>query len=353
MQRLAPDFVLQDRYRLIRLIATGGMGVVWEGRDELLDRIVAIKIMHPHTATEHVFAERFRDEAQYAAKLNSPHIVHVHDYGSHDELAFLVMELVPGRTVAQLIADQGPLGPDFVRSVMAQVASGLMVAHEWGIVHRDVKPGNILVTPAGEAKLSDFGIARAAERANYTKAGEVLGTPQYLSPEQAQGAIATPQSDLYALGIVVHEMLTGNKPFDRPTPVAIALAHVTDPPPPLPGKVPPDLRAMVEACLAKDPGDRPASARIVASALGLPTAVLPEGASPDHDPVARRAVGAPTPRGGVAVARAARPIEDADADGRPLAPARAPVAGSGVRQTALAALFTLVVVLLCLAAVFL
>lgn len=336
MERLKDGFVLKERYRLRRRIASGGMGAVWEADDELLHRPVAIKIMHPHTASEQVFARRFRDEAQYAAKLRSSNIVNVYDYGEDHELAFLVMELVTGKTVAQLIATRGPLEPEFVRSVLIQVASALAEAHEWGIIHRDVKPSNILVTASGEAKLSDFGIARAAQGEPLTQHGEVLGTPQYLSPEQATGQPASPASDLYALGVVAHEMLTSVKPFDGTTPVAIALAHVNEPPPPLPPSVPSDLAEVVSRCLSKDPRLRPASADAVIQDLqpntgGLRTVPVPP--LPDRRP--------PAP-----------PLTPASpTTGRhPLAP---DLVNPRRTQQVLAVAATLLVVVLCLAALFL
>lgn len=259
MERLTAGFVLRERYQLARRLASGGMGAVWQASDLLLDRPVAIKIMHPHTAAERELASRFHDEAQYSAKLNSPHTVGVYDYGEDNGLAFLVMELVPGQTVAQLIRDRGALDPEFVRSTIAQVASGLDTAHRWGIVHRDVKPSNIMVTPEGEAKLGVFGIARAVDGSSRTRTGEIFGTPQYLSPEQAQGLPTSPASDLYSLGVVAHEMLTGVRPFERTTPLATALAHVNEPPPPLPDAIPAPLADAIVACLQKDPADRPES----------------------------------------------------------------------------------------------
>lgn len=267
MHRLREGFLLGGRYRISARIAAGGMGEVWSGVDERNDRPVAVKVMHPHTADEAVFAQRFRDEARYAASLTHPNIVDVFDSGEQDGLAYLVMELVPGGTVAQLIESGGALGADRVRAIVRQVAAALGVAHREGLVHRDVKPSNILLGRGGEAKLADFGIVHAVDAAGLTRPGDLMGSPHYVSPELAAGGPATPASDLYSLGAVTHEMLTGIKPFDRGTPLAIALAHVMEPPPELPPDTPADLAAAVTALLAKDPADRPATAEDLVALL--------------------------------------------------------------------------------------
>lgn len=275
MNRLAEGFVLGDRYALRERIASGGMGDVWEGHDRVLEREVAVKVLRPGT-DEDVFARRFRSEALYSANLAHPNVATVLDYGEDEPFAYLVLELVPGEPLSALVQREGALDPARVRSIMGQAALALGAAHEAGVVHRDVKPANILVTPDGTVKLTDFGIARAVDGSGHTQTGEVLGTPHYLSPEQALGERATGASDLYALGVVAHEMLTGRRPFDKGTPVATALAQVNEPPPPLPPHVPPGLRSLIEQCLAKKPEDRPASARELGERLGLPEADLPE-----------------------------------------------------------------------------
>ena len=262
VQRLRPGFVLSDRYRLVRHVASGGMGQVWEALDDTLKRRVALKILRPDTADEREFAERFRDEARFAAQLSHPHIVTVHDYLEHEGLAYLVMEFVDGPTLAGLLAD-GPLSAPTVRDLLAQLASALAVAHEAGIVHRDIKTANVLVTD-GHAQLMDFGIARSVDGGSRTMTGQILGTAHYLSPEQALGHTVGPATDIYSLGVLAHEMLTATKPFDRGTPIATALAHVQDPPPPLPADTPADLVAVIGACLAKEPGDRPTAALVAA-----------------------------------------------------------------------------------------
>ncbi|HEU5242030.1 MAG TPA: serine/threonine-protein kinase [Ornithinibacter sp.] len=275
MNRLHEGLVLGDRYSLITRIAAGGMGDVWEAEDTVLSRQVAVKVLRPGT-DEELFARRFRSEALYSANLCHQNIATVFDYGEDDTLAFLVMELVPGEPLSALVQREGPLDAERVRSIMGQAALALGAAHEAGVVHRDVKPANILLAPDGTVKLTDFGIARAIDGSGHTQTGEVLGTPHYLSPEQALGEPATGASDLYSLGIVAHEMLTGRRPFDKGTPVATALAQVHEPPPPLPPHVPPGLRSLIERCLEKRPADRPDSARELGELLGLPEGDLPE-----------------------------------------------------------------------------
>ncbi len=296
MNRLDVGFLVGSRFRLERRIAAGGMGEVWAATDERLRRNVALKIMHPSTADEVVFAERFRDEARHGAQLSHINIAAVFDYGEDDGLTFLIMELVHGPTLAEVLRENGALPADHARSIIGQTALALAVAHDAGIVHRDVKPANILIGADGIVKLTDFGIARAVNGLALTRTGEILGTPYYLSPEQALGGLTTPASDVYALGVVAHEMLVGAKPFDAGTPIATALAQVNDPPPPLPVDVPEDLARIVAECLAKDSAGRPATARSIAMRLGLPAAsdppqtlgqatlALPGQEEPEHTP---------------------------------------------------------------------
>ncbi|MGZ4751920.1 MAG: protein kinase domain-containing protein [Oryzihumus sp.] len=276
--------VLGNRYTLTERVAGGGMGEVWEATDGVLGRTVAIKLLRSGYADDTQFVDRFRAEARHSAALSHPNIATVHDYGEEDGESYLVMELVPGEPLSRVITERGPLGPEEAASVLGQAAAALEMAHQNGFVHRDVKPANIILTPDGTAKLTDFGIARALHGSAITKTGEVMGTAQYISPEQAMGEPATPSSDIYALGIVAHEMLTGKRPFDAETPVATALSQVNDPPPPLPDEVPEQLRDLIESCLAKDPADRPVSAAAIAEELGVPvsgsiaTAVTPPSA---------------------------------------------------------------------------
>ncbi|GAT69054.1 protein kinase [Planomonospora sphaerica] len=252
---------LGDRYRLLERIAAGGMGEVWRAGDELLGREVAVKLLRRHLADDPAFRGRFRTEARIAAGLADPGIAQVFDYGEADDVAYLVMELVPGESLAAILARNGVLSPEVALDVVHQTARGLHAAHAAGIIHRDVKPGNLLVTGAGVIKITDFGIARALESAPVTQTGTILGTAQYVSPEQASGITLTPATDLYSLGVVAYECLTGRPPFTAANQVAIALMHLNDPPPPLPASVPGPVRDLVAACLAKDPAQRPASAR--------------------------------------------------------------------------------------------
>ncbi|GAA6525908.1 protein kinase [Intrasporangium sp. DVR] len=275
-----PGHVLGARYTLVAPIASGGMGDVWSASDDVLGRDVAVKLMRE--SRDPGFRDRFRDEARHSAALHHPNIAAVFDYGDDNDIPYLVMELVPGQPLSELIADSGGRGfePATVRSIIGQAALALAAAHDSGVVHRDVKPANILVTPDGQAKLTDFGIARAGEGKGHTITGEVLGTPEYLSPEQALGETATGASDLYSLGVIAHEMLAGSKPFDCGSPVATAVAQVNDEPPPLPPTVPDDLRSVVEACLVKDPAQRPAHGRAIADVLLAPAGGTPLSPSP-------------------------------------------------------------------------
>ena len=271
MQRLVVGLLLGNRYVLTERIASGGMADVWMAVDDVVARNVSVKVMRADPDNEEVFAERFRDEALHAAALMHTNITTVFDYGEDDGLSYLVMELVPGLPLSAVIREQGALEPDTARSILAQAALALGIAHEAGVVHRDVKPANILVRSDGVVKLTDFGIARATDAIGHTRLGEMLGTPNYISPEQARGEVATGASDLYALGVVAHEMLTGTRPFDRGTPIATAMSHVTEPPPPLGDEVPEDLRTIIEQMLEKDPADRPDNARSVAAVFGATT----------------------------------------------------------------------------------
>ncbi len=268
-----------DRYRLDSRIATGGMGEVWRATDTRLGRTVAVKLLKDEYADDPTFRTRFTSEAQHAAALHHPGVAAVYDYGSgaegDDARPYLVMELVDGEPLSTLLADRRPMDAEVVRDLMAQAADAIGAAHAAGIVHRDVKPGNLMITPDRRVKITDFGIARAAEGMALTQTGQVMGTPQYLSPEQAQGGTATPASDVYSLGVVAFECLAARRPFVGDTPVLTALAHLRDPIPDLPPDVPSDLAAVVRRSLAKDPAERYADASELAAAFRDPaTAVL-------------------------------------------------------------------------------
>ena len=257
-----------ERYRLEERIATGGMGEVWRATDTVLARPVAVKLLKQEYADDGDFRARFAAEAQHAAALVHPGVAAVFDFGSEaGRRPFLVMELVEGQPLDRLLTAGEPMPADTARSLVAQAAEGVAAAHALGIVHRDLKPGNLLVTPDGRVKITDFGIARAAEGVPLTATGQIVGTPQYLSPEQARGEGATPASDVYALGVVLFECLVGRRPFVADGPVALALAHLNDPVPDLPDTVPADLAATVRRCLAKPPAERYADGAVLATAL--------------------------------------------------------------------------------------
>ncbi|MBB6556788.1 serine/threonine-protein kinase [Nonomuraea rubra] len=251
---------LRNRYLLVSRIATGGMGEVWRARDELLGREVAVKILRSHIYADPTFRERFRNEARLTAALADPGVAQIFDYGEQSELAYLVMELVHGEPLSAILARNGAIGPEVALDVVHQTAKALHAAHSAGIIHRDIKPGNLLVTPEGTIKVTDFGIARALEAAPVTQTGTVLGTAQYVSPEQAQGFPLTPATDLYSLGVVAYECLSGRTPFRGDSQVAIALQHLNEQPPPLGVDVPAQVRELVMALLAKEPAQRPATA---------------------------------------------------------------------------------------------
>ena len=254
------DKVYGARYRLIRRIAIGGMGEVWEAKDDVILRNVAIKILKPEYTGDPGFLERFRTEARHAAKVNHEGIADVYDYGEDSGNAFLVMELVPGESLATILEKEKSLAPNRVLEIVAQTARALHEAHVAGLVHRDIKPGNLLITPTGEVKITDFGIARVADQVSLTATGQVMGTVQYLAPEQATGKPATPSTDVYSLGVVAYEAISGKRPFSGETQMAIALAQINEPPPPLDESIDESIRKLIFDCLQKRPADRVASA---------------------------------------------------------------------------------------------
>jgi eukaryotic-like serine/threonine-protein kinase len=254
------------RYELDSRIAIGGMGEVWEATDHVIGRTVAIKILKDEYMGDPGFLERFRAEARHAALVNHEGIASVFDYGEEDGSAFLVMELVPGEALSTILEREGSLSTDKTLDIVAQTASALQAAHAAGLVHRDIKPGNLLITPDGRVKITDFGIARIADQVPLTATGQVMGTVQYLSPEQASGHPASPATDIYSLGIVAYECLAGKRPFTGESQVAIAMAQINEEPPPLPPTVAQPVQNLVMAMIAKKPEERPASAAAVARA---------------------------------------------------------------------------------------
>ena len=248
------------RYQLTSRIAIGGMGEVWQATDQVIGRTVALKILKDEYMGDPGFLERFRAEARHAALVNHEGIANVFDYGEEEGSAFLVMELVPGEPLSAILDRDRTLSADKVLDIVAQTSAALHAAHQAGLVHRDIKPGNLLITPEGRVKITDFGIARIADQVPLTATGQVMGTVQYLSPEQASGQQAAPSTDIYSLGIVAYEALAGRRPFTGESQVAIAMAHINDAPPDLPGTVPEPVRNLVLSCIAKTPADRPTSA---------------------------------------------------------------------------------------------
>src|ERR1700744_6506662 len=249
---------LSGRYRLQRLIATGGMGQVWEAVDSRLGRRVAVKVLKQEFSQDPEFIERFRAEARTPAMLNHPGIASVHDYGESQldgegRTAYLVMELVNGEPLNSVLKRTGRLSLRHALDMLEQTGRALQIAHAAGLVHRDVKPGNIMITPTGQVKITDFGIAKAVDAAPVTQTGMVMGTAQYIAPEQALGQDATPASDVYALGVVGYEVVSGKRPFAGDGALTVAMKHIKDPPPPLPPELPPNVRELIEITLVKNP----------------------------------------------------------------------------------------------------
>ena len=259
---LGSGAILSDRYRLLRLIATGGMGQVWEAGDTVLDRRVAVKVLKPEYSSDPEFIERFRSEAKVTARISHPGIATVYDYGqvpdpaSGSPLSYLVMELVVGEPLSDVLAREGSLPLRHTLDMLEQTGRALNAAHAIGLVHRDVKPGNILITPTGQVKLTDFGIAKSMGASAVTQTGMIVGTAQYLSPEQAMGHETSPAGDVYSLGVVGYECLAGRRPFVADSPVSIAMMHVREKPAPLPDSVPEPVRRVLGEAMVKDPSRR-------------------------------------------------------------------------------------------------
>ena len=255
--------VLAGRYTLVRWVGGGSMGEVWEAVDTRMDRPVAVKVLRPAHANDPVALERFSIEARLGAQLDHPGIAKVHDVnvdGRGGEPPWMVQEFVAGEPLTELLRRDGALDPRRAVSIVAQVAEAAYAAHRVRVVHRDLTPRNLLVADDGSVKVTDFGIARFDSGAPLTKAGHVIGTPAYLSPEQVRGMTASPASDVYTLGVVLYECLTGRRPFDGSNPIEVARAHLDKVPPPLPTAIPGPLRAVVIAALAKEPDNRPTAA---------------------------------------------------------------------------------------------
>ena len=354
-QRLGERYVLRER------LAVGGMGEVWAAVDEVLNRPVAVKVLRTDLAPDANFQARFRAEARTAAALSHGGIAAVYDYGEVAGSAYLVMELVPGDPLSAMIADEGALGSERTLSIVSQAGRALHAAHQHGVIHRDIKPANLMITPELRVKVTDFGIARPRDHEPLTATGQVMGTAHYLAPELARGETASPLSDVYALGVVAYECLTGWRPFEGDNQVAVATAHLQDEPPPLPETIPAHIRSIVMSAMSKNPAKRPQGADALAELMedarlrglgsrgaGVPEPVAPSREASDWPPSAEapqsgrrnaaldRASGA-APNGGRASAwesRGQRPREQDGYDNRdPRAPrpprGQEPLADSG------------------------
>lgn len=329
--KLVEGQLIHNRYRLDHRLAQGGMGEVWKGYDIQLGRVVAIKALRGDLTDVEAKRRRLRIEAHNSADLAHPNIAALFDYYEHDGIGFLIMEFVDSESLADLYHEKGAMDPLELLPILVQVARGLYVAHSHGVIHRDVKPANIMVSKDGQVKITDFGVSYSTNQAQITQDGMVVGTAQYISPEQAQGKKATPQSDIYSLGVVAYEGLCGQRPFTGATPVDIAAAHVNDAVPPLPDTVDVQLGQFVMSMLAKDPLDRPKDALVVSRTLSHierrlfdQEATLNETTMVSRDGrIARRVVSAPySPDGSVAIRPAVTPlhtvttIENSRSEGR-------------------------------------
>ncbi|GAA3474168.1 serine/threonine-protein kinase [Nonomuraea roseola] len=303
---VAQGTTLAGRYRLDTRIGAGGMGEVWRGEDIVLARTVAVKVLLPGRTDDPGFVARFQGEARAMATVNHPGVVDVYDYGVHQvagagATVYLVMKFVDGEALDRLLQRLGRIAPEPAMELIAQAAAALQAVHDQGIVHRDVKPGNLLVQRDGTLVITDFGIARQDVANRLTDAGMVLGTAAYCAPEQAEGAPVTPAVDIYALGVVAYECLVGVRPFDGDSPVTIALKHIREAPPPLPAEIPPSVRAVVERALSKDPLRRFPSASAMAAAARQAVQSAQAGSPPsltDLAPVTGATM-APSPSTGV------------------------------------------------------
>jgi eukaryotic-like serine/threonine-protein kinase len=303
-ETVAPGRVLGGRYRLDHELARGGMATVWVAEDPLLSRRVAIKILHPQLAIDASLRTRFRHEAVAAAKLSHPAIVATYDTGDDDGVAYIVMQLVEGPTLRRMLDLRGPLPVDEAADITRQVAEALDHAHRHGLVHRDIKPANVLVPPDGQVKVTDFGIAKAAGDEDLTRTGSVIGTARYLAPEQVNGGVVDGRADVYALGLLLYEMLTGTLPFTGDSEIATAAARLTTDPEPVRARradVPPALEAVVSHTLAREPSQRFPSARALRDALDPMLEVTPPSTAavmapgPDQTAQAPRAPAPPAP----------------------------------------------------------
>lgn len=299
---------ISERYLLLSRLAIGGMGEVWQTLDEKTGERLALKILRPELAGKKLFLSRLQIEAYNASRVHHPNLAEVHASGEDAGLGWISMELVDGVSLTEILDQEHILEIDFLLSVLYQTADALSAVHGAGIVHRDIKPGNIMVTPTGEVKLTDFGISKAPGQVNLTQAGMVMGTAQYLPPEQAMGQPATPAGDLYALGVIAYEALAGKRPFSGDKPVDIAFAHVNKPVPALPDSVAPSLHELVMELLEKEPQKRLASADVLMQRLEEVQQALNSAGDSLPAPAAEASV----PEAGELAANLAEPAESAE-----------------------------------------
>jgi serine/threonine-protein kinase len=301
MSTPAPNTLIDGRYKVLSKLGSGGMAEVFLAEDEQLSRKVALKLLLERFAADPDFVERFRREAQAAAGLQHPNVVSVYDRGTYEDTYYIAMEYLPGRSLKQLIREEAPIDPIRAIDIVLQILKAARFAHRRGVIHRDLKPHNVIVDDADQAKVTDFGIARAGA-SDMTETGSIMGTAQYLSPEQAQGLTVGAGSDLYAIGVVLYELLTGRVPFDGDAAVTIALKHVSEAPVPpshINPRIPPELDQVVLWALNKDPRDRPANADELIAALGHAKAsILSASAGQDTARMAAVAALAATGAGG-------------------------------------------------------
>ena len=304
--------VLDQRYELLERVGGGGMADVYKAQDRLLDRPVAVKILHAQFQSDEEFIEKFHREAQAAARLSHPNIVNIYDVGASGDDHYIVMEYVPGRTLKELIQQRGHLAPEEALTITGEIAEALAHAHANGLVHCDNKPHNILMMNGQTAKVADFGIARAVTESTMTYSGNVIGSVHYFSPEQAKGTMITPKSDVYSLGVVLYEMLTGELPFTGENPVSIAMKHLQDEPTPvrrIDPDIPPVVEALVSRMMAKDPAMRPSSEEVVHEVEQAKAMMNGSAPAAAPDPYATQVlprVGAAAP-GGIPSRRAPQP----------------------------------------------
>jgi serine/threonine-protein kinase len=267
---LSTGTLFQGRYEILGPLGRGGMGIVYKARDRSLDEVVAIKVLRPDSGQDPKMGDRFRSEIKLARRVRHRNVCAIHDYGEDRGFLFISMEYIEGTDLRRLLRERGPISSDEGFDIAIQIAEGLQAVHEAGIIHRDLKSANIMCDSHGVARLMDFGIAKRQGDGTLTATGNILGTPEYMSPEQAQGQKLDPRTDIYALGVVTYEIFTGKVPFRGDTPLSIILKHLNDPPPldgPSAKGLTPNLRSVLKKALAKEPAERYSTAREFADAL--------------------------------------------------------------------------------------